>query len=293
MGRRMREFDWDSHPLGNPHYWPPALQLSVSLCLNSNFPTAVYWGPDLYVLYNDAWSVIPAERHPAALGRRGAELWWDIWQEVGADFRRVLDDGVGVAQYEVMLPMVRGGVARETWWNYSLTPIREPGGRVGGVFNQGNEITETVLARRSRQAALERWKEVFRQAPAPIALLRGPQHVYEAVNEAYENLVGHRQLIGKTVGAALEEIEAQGFIALLDQVYRTGEPYIGMGARVKLQRVAGAAPEDVVLDFIYQPLRDDSGAIEGIFVLANDVTERARAEDALRAALSPGRTAGP
>ena len=288
MGRRIREYDWDSHPLGNPHYWPPALQMAISLCLNSNFPTAVYWGEEQYVLYNDAWSVIPAERHPAALGRAAAELWWDIWAEVGPDFRRVYETGTGVAQYEIMLPMVRAGKACETWWNYSLTPIREPGGRVGGIFNQGHEITEAVLARRARQAEVERWKEVFRQAPAPIALLRGPDHVYEVVNEAYAGLVGHRQLIGRTVAAALEEIEAQGFIKLLDDVYRTGQPFIGSGVVLKLQRRADSAPEEVVLDFIYQPLRDENGEIEGIFVLANDVTQRARAEDALRAALASG-----
>ena len=286
MGRRIREFDWESHPLGNPHYWPPALQLAISLCINSNFPTAVYWGAAHYVLYNDAWSAIPAERHPAALGRAAADLWWDIWPEVGEDFRRVFEEGVGVAQYEVMLPMVRGSRARETWWNYSMTPIREPGGRVGGIFNQGNEITDSVLARRARQTEIERWKEVFRQAPAPIALLRGPHHVYEAVNEAYARLVGQRELIGKTVDAALEEVEGQGFVQLLDGVYRTGEPFIGTGVKLKLQRQAGAAPEDVVLDFIYQPLRGESGEIDGIFVLANDVTQRATAEDELRTALS-------
>lgn len=290
MGRRIREFDWASHPLGNPHYWPPALQMAISLCLNSNFPTAVYWGVDQHVLYNDAWSVIPAERHPAALGRPAAELWWDIWAEVGPDFRRVFETGEGVAQYEAMLPMVHRGIARETWWNYSLTPIREPGGRVGGIFNQGNEVTEAVLARRARHAELERWKEVFRQAPAPIALLRGPDHVYEVVNEAYARLVGNRDLIGRTVSAALEEIEAQGFIALLDQVYCTGEPFVGKGVELKLQRRAGAGPEDVVLDFIYQPLRNEHGEIEGLFVLANDVTERANVEVALRAALNCGRS---
>ena len=98
MGRRIREFDWRSHPLGDAHYWPPALQMAMSLCLNSTFPTAVYWGPEHYVLYNDAWAFIPAERHPAALGRKGAELWSDIWAEVGPEFAKVFDDGIGVRE---------------------------------------------------------------------------------------------------------------------------------------------------------------------------------------------------
>lgn len=282
MGERIRAFDWHAHPLGPPHRWPPALRMAVSLCLNSSFPTAIYWGRDFHVLYNDAWSVIPAERHPAALGQPARELWSDIWHVVGPQFEQTFTTGIGVAQYEEMLPMVRGGAARETWWNYSLTALRNADGSVGGLFNQGNEITDVVLARRARQAEVDRLRDLFRQAPAPIALLRGPQHVFEITNDAYLTLTGRTDLLGKPLRQALPEIERQGFLALLDGVYRSGEPYIGAGARVTLQRTPGQPAEERVLDFIYQPLRDASGQVDSIFVLATDVTERARAEQALR-----------
>lgn len=282
MGRRMREFDWASHPLGDPAGWPPALRMAVSLCLNSNFPTAVYWGPELYVLYNDAWAHIPGERHPAALGRKGAELWTDIWREVGPEFEQVLAEGASFARFETMLPMVRNGVRHETWWNYSLTPIRNADNSVGGAFNQGHEITDNVLGRRARQRELDRWRELFRQAPAPIALLRGPTHVFEVVNDAYTQLVGGRDVLGKPVGEALPEVVPQGFIALLDGVYRSGEPYLGHGVSVQLRRAGQAEPEEHVLDFIYHPTRNPSGDVDGIFVLAMDMTERTRAEAALR-----------
>jgi PAS domain S-box-containing protein len=280
----MREFDWASHPLGPPRDWPPALQMAVSLCLNSNFPTAIYWGPELYVLYNDAWAPIPAERHPGALGRRGADLWFDIWSEVGPEFEEVLEKGSSFARYETMLPMVRGGAARETWWNYSFTPIRNADNSIGGVFNQGNEVTDIVMSRRARQAEIERWRVLFQQAPAPIALLRGPQHVYELVNDAYEHLIGRKDIIGKTVKDVLPEVDAQGYVALLDEVYRSGEPHIGTGIAIELQREPGAPAEEVVLDFIFQPARDAVGDVQGIFVVATDVTERTRAEAALRLA---------
>ncbi|HEY0824689.1 MAG TPA: PAS domain-containing protein, partial [Ramlibacter sp.] len=93
---------------------------------------------------------------------------------------------------------------------------------------------------------------------------------------------GGRDIVGKAVKEALPEVDEQGFTALLDGVYRSGEPYIGAGATVKLQRKDGGGTEDRVMDFIYQPMRDASGAVEGIFVLVADVTERARAEAALR-----------
>jgi PAS domain-containing protein len=282
MGELIRSFDWAAHPLGPPDRWPPALRMAVSLCLNSSFPTAIYWGPQLHVLYNDAWSAIPGERHPRALGQPARELWSDIWHVVGPQFEQVMATGVGVAQYEQMLPMVRGGAARETWWNYSLTALRNADNSIAGLFNQGNEITSLVFARRARQAEIDRLHDLFRQAPAPIALLRGPQHVFEIVNNAYVDLIGRADVVGRCLREALPEIVEQGFLALLDQVYATGQPYLGAGAKVKLQRAAGAAAEERVLDFIFQPVRDAAGEVDSIFVLANDVTERARAEAALR-----------
>lgn len=282
MGERLRAFDWSSHPLGVPQGWPDALRMAVSLCLNSSFPTAIYWGPDYHLLYNDAWAPIPADKHPWALGRPGREVWSDIWSIVGPQFDRALLGGEASALYEQMLPMVRGGAPRETWWNYSLTPIRHADHSIGGIFNQGNEVTALVLARRERQAELDRWRELFRQAPAPVAWLRGPQHVFEFANEAYRLLVGDRDVVGRTVADALPEIVGQGFVDLLDGVYASGEPYVGRGANVKLQQQSGTAPEERVVDFIYQPVRNAAGEVDGIFVLVTDTTERARAETALR-----------
>ena len=74
--------------------------MAISLCLNSSFPTAIYWGPELYLLYNDAWSVIPADRHPQALGQPARQLWTDNWHVVGPQFEQVLATGNGVAQDE-------------------------------------------------------------------------------------------------------------------------------------------------------------------------------------------------
>jgi PAS domain-containing protein len=282
MGERIRAFDWSSHPLGPPEQWPPALRMAMSLCLNASFPTAIYWGPDFHVLYNDAWSEIPAEKHPWMLGKPAREGWADIWHVVGPQFQQVFEGGQGLASYEQMLPMVRGGQVRETWWNYSLTPIRDAEYGVVGIFNQGNDITQVVRGRRERQAELDRWREMFRQAPAAVALLRGPQHVFEFANDAYMQLVGSRDIVGKQLRQALPEVVEQGFVEILDGVYASGEAYLGAGASVKLQREAGQPAEDRIVDFVYQPLRNAAGDVDGIFVLVTDATERARAESALR-----------
>lgn len=282
MGERIRAFDWASHPMGLPQQWPEALRMALSLCLNSSFPTAIYWGPDLHVLYNDAWSVIPAEKHPWMLGQPASVGWSDIWPIVGPQFRQLMATGDGLAMYEQMLPMVRSGQRCETWWNYSITAIRNPDHSVAGIFNQGNEITEIVLARRQREAELARWRELFRQAPVAVALLRGPRHEFEFANESYLLLVGNRDVTGKTVSEALPEVVDQGFIALLDRVREGAEAHVGAGVTVKLQRAADAPMEERIVDFIYQPMRDAEGRVDGVLVLVTDVTDRARAENALR-----------
>lgn len=122
-------------------------------------------------------------------------------------------------------------------------------------------------------------RELFQQAPAAMAILRGPNHLFEMANPAYLALVGHREILGKPVAAALPEIVTQGFVDLLDHVYRTGTAHVGRSTPVLLQQEGTSVQR--VLDFVYQPLRQESGEVSGIFVQATDVTDRVLAEQAL------------
>ncbi|MBX3594900.1 MAG: PAS domain-containing protein [Sphingomonas sp.] len=280
MGRRIREHDWSDNPVGPPDSWPQPLRFALGICMGSQFPTAIYWGPDLRLFYNDAWAHIPAERHPWALGQRGEDVFPEIWDVVGPQFAAVIESGDGFAAFDQQLGMMRGGRITETYWNYSFTPIRDEYGAVVGVLNQGNETTRTVLAERARAAEIERMRELFDQAPGATAILRGPTHVFELANPAYLDLIGGRDVLGVSVAAALPEVIGQGFIDLLDSVYASGEPFRAAAAPVMLQRADG--PETRLLDFVYQPIKDPNGETTGIFVEAHDVTERAAAETRLR-----------
>src|SRR5262249_23633669 len=76
MGALMRAFDWTKTPLGDPTNWPDPLKMAIATCLASRFPMVVWWGPELLMLYNDAWQPILGEtKHPAGLGRPGKESW--------------------------------------------------------------------------------------------------------------------------------------------------------------------------------------------------------------------------
>ena len=78
MGRRTRAFDWAASPLGSAEAWPQSLRSAVSICLGSTFPIAINWGPEFIQLYNDAWSPIPADKHPDVLGRPAREVWPEL-----------------------------------------------------------------------------------------------------------------------------------------------------------------------------------------------------------------------
>jgi signal transduction histidine kinase/DNA-binding response OmpR family regulator len=128
------------------------------------------------------------------------------------------------------------------------------------------------------QAETERLSELFSEAPSLMAVLRGPDHVFELANPAYMTLVGERDIIGKPLREALPEIADQGFIELLDRVRSTGQPYRGTGVKVRLARSGGEMLEERALDFVYQPIVDGEGTVSGVFVEGTDVTDRVRGE---------------
>jgi PAS domain S-box-containing protein len=131
------------------------------------------------------------------------------------------------------------------------------------------------------RAEQKRLEELYRQAPAFLCVLRGPDHVFEMTNPRYQDLIGNRNVIGKSVPEAVPESVEQGLVAILDKVYQTGEPFVANSFPIKLARTPGQPLEDRYLDFVYQPMRDADNKITGILALGVDVTERRRAEQAL------------
>jgi PAS domain S-box-containing protein len=131
---------------------------------------------------------------------------------------------------------------------------------------------------REVQAANERMAGIFQRAPAFMCVMRGPEHVFELVNERYLHLVGGRELVGRTVRAALPEVEGQGFYELLDRVYQGGETFEGSNERLMLRAGdGGPGLQEHFVDFVYMPLREPDGAVSGVLVHGVDVTERTRA----------------
>jgi PAS domain S-box-containing protein len=150
-----------------------------------------------------------------------------------------------------------------------------------GVLERAREVQETNQSLQIERANLQR---LFEQAPGFMAFLSGPTHVFEIANAGYYQLVGHREIIGKTLAEALPELENQLFIQLLDDVFTTGKPFVGTGMRALLQQEPGAPLSEVFLNFSYQPIVDPSNRTTGILVLGHDIT-RQKIQEVERAAL--------
>ena len=133
-----------------------------------------------------------------------------------------------------------------------------------------------------RTAERDRMHDLFRQAPSFMAIVSGRDHVFELVNDSYMQLVGHRDLIGRSVREALPEVDGQGYFELLDGVLTAGEPFVGRGMKVQIQRAPDAPLEERFVNLIYQPIREADGTCSGIFVNGFDVTHQKRAEDQLQ-----------
>jgi hypothetical protein len=148
MGALIRPKDWSQSRLGNPAEWPESLRSAVSICLGSGFPIAIYWGPELVLLYNDAWSPIPGAKHPLALGRPAREVWPEIWDTIGPLFQHVMSSGEATRSKDQLLAMRRHGYTEECYFDYTFSPIRGESGRVEGIFNAVIETTERVIGER-------------------------------------------------------------------------------------------------------------------------------------------------
>jgi PAS domain S-box-containing protein len=283
MAEHIRTLDWSKSPLGAPNSWSPALVSAVSLMLPARAEIVMFWGPEYVALYNDAYFPTIGDKHPRALGRPARENWSELWDDLEPLLRGVRETGETFFAKDRPFYIERSGGAGETvYFDVSYSAVREADGSVGGVLCIVSETTERVRAQQKAAADNNRFAEMFRQAPSFMAQLAGASHIYTLANDAYQQLIGHRDVIGKTIREALPELQGQGFYELLDEVYRSGEPFVGRSVVVSLQRAPGATLENVLLDFVYQPVRAIDGSVTGIFVEGVDVTDQRNAETALR-----------
>lgn len=267
---RMLDVAWQT-PLGAPATWPVELQTVVGVMLHAPTPMSLLWGPDLLMLYNDAFAPMIGDRHPGALGTQLALVWPELWPELEPPIRAALrGETIQFQNQEFLLDRGRG--KEQAWFSFSYSAIHHQG-RIGGLLCLASETTEQVLSRQKAAQEQDHLQQLFMQMPGMVGVVRGPEHVFEIANHALRALYGHRPLVGRTVSEALPELAGQGFSELLDRVFETGVAHEGKATPALLPSADGQGLERRYFDFTYQPIVDAAGAVTGIFSQGLDVTE--------------------
>ena len=283
MGARIRAYDWNSSVLGAPESWPQSLRVTVRLILNSRQPMLIWWGPELIQLYNDAYiPLMETGRHPSALGGRCRDYCADIWDMIEPQTEYIIAGKGPIWEEDRLVPVFRDGRRENAWWSYSWAPIDIEGGGVGGVLVICNDVTPQHLSNKALKDETRHLTMLFERAPSYMAVLRGPNHVFELTNTAYGELFGERDFIGKPLCEAMPEMVPQGALELLDKVYRSGKAYVGKRVPLMVLPLIGEPSKNIFMDFVFQPIIEADGATSGIFVAGVDVTDHVHAEQHLQ-----------
>ena len=172
MARLIGETDWSKTPLGPINAWPQSLRTTVSLCLASNFPINIIWGPEHCQIYNDGYRVVCGAAHPQALGEPYTKTWASAWPAIGEPFHHALAGATSFLENQRMF-LFRTGFLEETFFTFSLSPIRDESEGIGGLFHPVTETTSSMLA--------ERRARLLRDLNASLAGVRATRQVFETV----------------------------------------------------------------------------------------------------------------
>src|SRR6266487_1492995 len=154
MGKLVRSMDWARTPLGDISRWPQSLRTTVSLCLASNFPISLAWGPRHVQIYNDGYWPICGGKHPGSMGQDFSECWASAWPAIGEAFERALTGETSYLENQRMF-LDRNRYLEETFFTFSFSPICDETGGVGGLFHPGTETTRKMVGERRTRALRE------------------------------------------------------------------------------------------------------------------------------------------
>jgi PAS domain S-box-containing protein len=276
MACLIRAHDWSATTLGPIWSWPQSLKTITAFLLDSPLPIVLLWGADGVMLYNDAYSVFA--RGTDKLGKKIAEGWPEV-AAFNANVMRVGLSGRTLAYRNQELTLHRNGRSEQVWMNLDYSPVRDDSGRPAGVIAIVVETTERVLADRRAAAEQERQRQMLRQMPGFVAMLSGPDLVFEYVNDTYVAISERTEFIGRRFREVFADITGQGFYELFEGVFRTGRGVVTRGMALRLH----GREQTQYVDFALEPIRDAAGTVVGVFVGGYETTDVHRANDALRA----------
>ena len=292
MAGRIRAHDWSATPLGPLDGWSETLIASINLMLHSPSPTALSWGTEMVLLYNDAAIPTLMEKHPHSLGRSCREVFSEAWDVVGADFEACFYRGETFVRNDILIPILIQGPLQDHYWSYSLIPVYE-NGQVAGIYDAYRNTTEAVEGARELRDSEERLKLATEVAETDS------RHFGElaAIVESSDDAIISKTLNGiitswnaaaeKMFGYAAEEIVGQSIFKLIPPHLHPDEEKIiqsiRAGRRVEHFETVRVTKSGHLLEVSLgvSPLKDEHGRVIGASKILRDISDRKRIEQSL------------
>lgn len=275
-----QNFNWSATSLGPIEQWSTSLNSALGIVLHSAFPMFLFWGEDLICFYNDSFrpSLGAEGKHPA-VGKKGREVWAEIWDFIGPLIQSVMTSGEPVSFEDQLVPFYRDGKIRDIYWTFSYSPVYDDNGKINGVFVTCTETTSKIITVKKLEESTQKLsdseqnlKNIFAQAPVSMTLFLGPEFIIDVINSQALEQWGRteKEALGKPVFDVLPEARNQGFREIMDRVYSTGKTYSAFGMPVTLNR--NNRTETIYVNFTYEAYRDVSGKIAGVMSVSTEVT---------------------
>jgi PAS domain S-box-containing protein len=275
MADRIRAFPWETTCLGAIDTWCSEIVSAVNLMLSLPGIAAVFLGPDLSLLYNDAYIPILGGKHPQALGQHAREVWSEAWPILGPGFDAAYHPGRSQSWEEFLIPLERDGVIQDTFWTYSLSPIYLDQ-RVAGVFNIGQNVTAEHREAAALRESEARMKAIYSTSIEYIGLLSPDGTVLE-INDAALQFDGSPRddVVGTCFASGPWFRHTPGASAAIQSAVRSAAAGQHVHHELPLTRPDG---EIATFNFSLSPVRDENGRIVYLVPEAYDISPLKRAQ---------------
>ena len=253
-----------------------------SIVENAPFPIAVYEGEDLIITLANQSIIDMWGKGNDVVGKSYRTILPELEnQDIFGNVHQVFATEVPYHAKNRRFDLVMEGKLQPFYFNYSLTPLYNSQGEIYGVMNTAAEVTGIHLAKLKVEESEKRFRNSVQQAPLGISILRGEDYVVEMANHNYLQLVGksEEEFVGKPLFESLPEVKSI-IDHILSDIKKTGEPFYGSEFPVTLHRYGKA--ELTYFNFVYHPIKEVTGELNGIMVVAIEVTETVNAKQLLQ-----------
>ncbi|MEJ1239328.1 PAS domain S-box protein [Chryseolinea sp. T2] len=285
MAALTRQYDWSRHPLGPIEGWSDSLMTSLSIVLNNKFPMFLFWGPELFCFYNDAFRPSLGEagsgKHPAALGKQGREVWPEIWHIIGPQIDQVLRGGESIWYEDQMVPFYRNGKIEEIYWTYCYNAVAGRSGSIAGIIVTCIETTDKIAAQQNLIVETHRVRESehgFRSLAEnlPDIISRHDQSFrFTYANSRIEEYNGKKP--EEVLGKSFRELNLSPEIASFFEQNIALVFESGRSLAAEFQNENGK-----YLEARFMPEFDDAHIVKSVLIIGTDISERKKTEQAFQ-----------